>query len=111
MKVAAVTEREFQAQVLALARLWGSRCYHTHDSRRSVPGFPDLVLCKPAGEEGPGRVIFAELKKETGTLEPEQRLWLEALRSCPGVEVYVWKPRNLEDIRRILGGVDTKLFV
>ena len=56
-------------------------------------------------------MIFAELKRETGTLEPEQRLWLEALRGCPGVEVYVWKPRDLQDIRRILGGADTKLFV
>ncbi len=121
-----ITEARFQARVVGIARANGFKVprkdplqrpldlvYHTHDSRRSVPGFPDLVLCKPASEadEEPGRVIFAELKRETGTLEPEQRLWLEALRGCPGVEVYVWKPRHLEDIRRILGGADTKLFV
>ena len=84
-----ITEGQFQARVVGIARENGFKVprkdplarpldlvYHTHDSRRSVPGFPDLVLCKPASEAGeePGRVIFAELKKETGTLEPEQRL-------------------------------------
>ncbi|MDP9480173.1 MAG: hypothetical protein M3R38_31685 [Actinomycetota bacterium] len=29
MKVAAVTEKEFQGQILSLARLSGWRCYHT----------------------------------------------------------------------------------
>lgn len=42
-----ISEKEFQAQVLDLARLTGWLCYHPHDSRRSAPGFPDLVLVRP----------------------------------------------------------------
>src|SRR5688572_19177552 len=40
------TERAFQAQVVKYARLMGWTAYHTHDSRRSQAGFPDLVLVR-----------------------------------------------------------------
>ena len=56
-----ITEAQFQARVVGIARENGFKVlrkdplqrpldlvYHTHDSRRSVPGFPDLVLCKLA---------------------------------------------------------------
>lgn len=87
------SEKQFQAQVLQLAKLCGWKAYHTHNSRRSAPGFPDLVLVRPP------RVIFAELKTESGRLRPEQRAWLEALEACPGVEVQVWRPRDLQQIQ------------
>jgi hypothetical protein len=59
-------------------------------------GFPDLVLARPP------RVIFAELKTAKGKLGPEQENWLAALTACPGVEVYVWRPDQLDDIAQIL---------
>lgn len=81
--------------------------YHTYSSRRSVPGFPDLVMLSP----GTGRCIVAELKTETGKLSVEQERWLEAFRKNPGIEVFVWRPSDWPEITRILGGKDSRLFV
>ena len=66
----AVKEANFQATVIELAELHGWRVYHTHDSRRSQPGFPDLTLVRRY------RLIFAELKREGGKLTAEQTAWL-----------------------------------
>jgi hypothetical protein len=52
------TEKQFQGAVVELCRLRGYLTYHTHDSRRSDPGFPDLVIV------GHGRVLYRELKRE-----------------------------------------------
>ena len=41
-----MTEKKFQAAVLQIANMYGWLAYHTHDSRRSAPGFPDLVLVR-----------------------------------------------------------------
>lgn len=94
--MAAVSEKRFQEQVIQLANLSGWLCYHTHDSRRSAPGFPDLVLVRPP------EIIFAELKTEEGRVRPEQRAWLEALGACPGVEVRVWRPAAWREIAEVL---------
>lgn len=88
---AGLTERAWQAQVEAIARTAGWLVYHTHDSRRSVPGFPDLVLvCGP-------RLIFAELKTQKGRITPDQQRWLDALTAA-SVEVYVWRPADNDDV-------------
>lgn len=47
------------------------------------------------------RLIFAELKKETGKTTPEQDEWLEALRIA-GAEVYVWRPSQMREVIQIL---------
>lgn len=98
-----IVEREagFQATVVQLAELHGWRLYHTHDSRRSNPGFPDLVLVRD------GVLIFAELKSETGRVSPAQTEWLAALehveREAPGVvSTHVWRPRDWHTIEHIL---------
>jgi VRR-NUC domain len=88
----ALREKAFAQAVLDLARWCGWLCYHTFDSRRSVPGFPDLVLVRPPS------VVVAELKTDRGRLTPVQRDWLEALTQCPGLEVYVWRPSDWEAI-------------
>lgn len=86
--------------------------YHTHDSRRSQPGFPDLVLVHPREQ----RIIFAELKRDGEYPKTEQRLWLAGL-SCvasavpEAVEVHVWRPKDWESIVERLGGADSRLFV
>jgi hypothetical protein len=55
-------------------------------------GLPDLILCKPP------RLIFAELKSERGRVRAEQQAWLDALRQCAGVEVYLWRPSDWASI-------------
>jgi hypothetical protein len=92
-----VTEKQLQAQVVQLAHLSGWRCYHTHDSRRSAPGFPDLVLVRPP------RCLFVELKTTTGRLRPEQAAWLEALAEVERApETFLWRPGDFGDIQSTL---------
>jgi hypothetical protein len=93
-----LSEREFLQQVRELARLFGWLCYHTHDSRHSEPGFPDLVLVKTSCGDQPGCIIFAELKSAAGRLTLAQRMWVQALEQCPGVEVHVWRPGDWDTI-------------
>jgi hypothetical protein len=95
-----VSEKQFMQAIIDLAKFNQWLVYHTFDSRRSAYGFPDLVLVKPP------RVIFAEVKSEKGKLTPYQELWLEILGQCPGIETYVWRPKNREKIEWILGGYD-----
>jgi len=96
VKTVAISEKAFQAQVLDLARLSGWLVYHTHDSRRSAPGFPDLVLVRPPV------VLFAELKSEEGRLRPEQRDWLEAMWGCGDVEARLWRPSDWPEIEGMI---------
>ena len=99
---AEVTEREFQAQVIELATMLGWRVYHTHDSRRSHKGYPDLTLVRPS-DHRQGRIVFAELKSERGKVRPEQREWLADLASIgPPVESFLWRPSDLEAIGQVL---------
>lgn len=99
-----MTEAQLLAAVRQLARLRGWRCYHTHDSRRSEPGFPDLVLV----HAGHRRLVFAELKTETGRLSAEQRAWLADLDAV-GAEAHVWRPADLPHvIPTALGGTATR---
>lgn len=95
-----VTEAEWQGHVLLWARNRHWLRLHFHDSRNQEwdtdAGFPDLVLCRPP------RLILAELKKESGVLSTNQRVWLDALRACPGVETYVWKPSDEDAVKAVL---------
>ena len=78
------------------ARLNDWLFFHDWDSRKNAPGFPDLVLVKPP------RIIFAELKRQRGRVRPMQTVWLDALGGCAGVETYLWRPSDLDEIRRRL---------
>ena len=96
-------EKTFMAEIIKLARQHGYETYHTHNSRKSDPGFPDLVLCRPASTTSPGRLIFAELKSSTGKLTTDQHRWLSVLEhSIPDIEVYCWRPRDYPALASIL---------
>jgi len=84
-------------QVIGLARLYGWMVYHTHDSRRSEPGFPDLVLCHPKHR----RLVFAELKAAGGRPTGPQRDWLAALAAA-GAEAALWTPACWDLIEAVL---------
>lgn len=110
-------EKELQREVIALARTLGYKVVHFADSRRQVvkgdrqilvgdeqgAGFPDLVLA------GRGRLLFIELKTQTGTVTEKQAEWLERLsetaKVCTGVSTFLWRPSHWMDgtIERELG--------
>lgn len=90
-----ISEKDFQATVIALAQAFKWKSYHTHDSRRSTAGFPDLVLARD-------RLIVAELKTQKGKVTSEQEGWLAAFRRLPFVEVYVWRPSDRDLIEEVL---------
>lgn len=97
----AADEAGFQAAVLDYAHLRGWRTYHTHDSRRSAAGFPDLMCVRG------GRLVVAELKTEHGKLTTEQEAWLAELddveRASFGiVRVFCWRPSDWPTIERVL---------
>ena len=93
----ALTEKEFQRQVSDLAKILGWAVYHPWLSIHSERGWPDLAMVKPP------RLVLAELKREKGKTSPSQDRWLELLRGCPGIEVYVWRPSDMDGIARLLG--------
>lgn len=84
------SEKGFQNIVVAMAKRRGLLVYHTHDSRRSQPGFPDLVIV------GPGGLIFRELKSPTGKATFDQMQWLQTL-AATGADAGLWRPANLRD--------------
>src|SRR5678816_67105 len=92
------SERAFMQQVIDYARLMQWEVYHTHDSRRSAPGFPDLCMVRS------GRLVWAELKVGKGRLTPAQERWLGALGGVPCCEVYVWHASDeyWQEIERVL---------
>ena len=47
-------------------------------------------------------LILAELKSDTGKLTPAQTVWIELLCACPGIEVYLWRPADFDDVTEIL---------
>jgi hypothetical protein len=105
-----ITEADFQQTVIDLAKFLGYRVAHFRGVRiqrkdgsvyyqtpvqADGAGWPDLVLARP------GRLIFAEIKGETGKLSQEQMAWLNILDAAGG-ECYCWRPSEFEDIETIL---------
>lgn len=92
----AITEKEFQTSVLMFADLRGWSTYHTFDSRRSAPGFPDLVMVRDHD------LIFAELKSEAGRVTATQADWLERLHVVNAVHARLWRPSSWPSIEKVL---------
>lgn len=91
-----ISERQFQRQVVDLAKLLGWRCYWTWNSLHSPKGWPDLVLIKRP------RVVFLELKGERTPVTDEQRETIAELQAC-GMTAMVARPSNWNEIERVLG--------
>ncbi|GAB3166706.1 hypothetical protein GCM10027059_26080 [Myceligenerans halotolerans] len=99
---ALVTAAEFRAQVARdmsedtllanvrkLARELRLLVYHTHDSRKSERGWPDVVLASADR----GLLLVRELKDERRKVTDEQADWLHHLRDL-GIDADVWRPRD-----------------
>jgi hypothetical protein len=87
----AMTERQLQDAIIGAAQRLGYLVYHVYDSRRSVPGFPDLVLLK--GQ----KMLVLELKTDKGRVRPEQHVWLQAFMQA-GVTAKIIRPADLDDV-------------
>jgi hypothetical protein len=100
-KAPGILEKELQANILALCKQLRLRTAHfppllAPDGRWVTPlqgdakGFTDLVIV------GPGGVIFAEIKTNTGRVAPDQRAWHVDLEAA-GALVRVWRTRHWRD--------------
>jgi hypothetical protein len=94
-----MTEAELETAVRALLKLHGLWGYHTHDSRRSEPGWPDWCIIGR-------RVIYRELKSQGGKLSSEQTR-VRNLLLAAGQDWAVWRPADLHSgrIQRELAAV------
>lgn len=91
-----VTEKEFLRQVRDLAKIYHWRFYHPFLSKWSERGYPDITLIRPP------RLIFAELKTDKGVMTDSQKEWADLLKECDGIEYYLWRPSDFEEIVKIL---------
>lgn len=120
---------DLQVQVTDLAKIFGWTWVHFRPAKTQrgwrTPvegplgkGWPDLVLVR----ERDRRLIFAELKREVGDpitydqdmvlaslrslvtreTDDEGQTWIPAIDIAPQVEVFVWRPSDLEQISEIL---------
>lgn len=80
-----MTEKQFQASIVKLASLLRWHVYHTHDSRHSPAGFPDLILLRGS------RMIVAEVKVGKNVTTDAQREWLMWFHFA-GAESVLWRP-------------------
>lgn len=109
-KAPPLTEKDFQRQVVALAKILGWRVYHPFLSKWSERGFPDLTMVRARDR----RLLFAELKAERGVVSEAQAEWLGLLTEVayggfddpsghgPDVDVFVWRPSDWEQIEGVL---------
>ncbi len=91
----ALTEAQWQDQVITLAKLRGWWVFHDHDSRRNAAGLPDLLLLRD-------RLVVAELKTTHGRIRTAQADVGARFHSA-GIESYIWRPSDLPEIQRVLG--------
>ena len=99
------TERDFQKFVINRALNHGWTYYHAPDNKPDqygrlqnvVKGFPDIVLVKNE------KLVFVELKTETGRVSPEQTAWLEKLKKT-GCDTFVWRPSMWKKVNSYLAG-------
>lgn len=95
-----LSEKQFTERVIGtpknpgVARTFGYRVYHTLRSKGSQPGFPDWTLVRD-------RVVFLELKTETGKVSDAQSEWLYDLNAA-GAEAYLVRPRHFDEIVVVL---------
>lgn len=80
-------EKAFMAEVIAVAKKNGWKHMHHTISKKSVAGWPDLVLVRGK------RTLFRELKMDHTDTTADQDGWIEALTDAEQ-DVAVWRPRD-----------------
>lgn len=97
-------ERDFQKQVIQLARLYKWKCAHFRPAMTKrgwvTPvaadgkGFPDLILVRE-------KTIAVELKCGKNKLSADQDEWLHWF-SQAGIETFCWTPEQWDGLESIL---------
>lgn len=94
----AMPEKELMQNVLDMARSLGYWCYHTFDSRRSSPGFPDIIAVKGK------RLLALECKRHGKDLTEAQVSWLMKLQDagfiCRTIRPDDWLDGSVERLLR-----------
>lgn len=100
----AISEEQFQNQIIELAHLFGWHVAHFRPAltkrgwRTPVSadgkGFMDLVLMRE-------RIIYIECKRETGKLTDEQKAWRQWTLDAGG-EYYLLKPHDFDHAAAVL---------
>ena len=93
-----MSESELQEGIVTTAGLSGWMVYHTYNSQRSAPGFPDLVLVH--ADRG---MVIAELKSAKGKPTTDQWAWLTMLARW-NAHVYLWRPCDYDAVLAWLTG-------
>ncbi len=90
-----MTERQLQDAVIDAAEQLGFRTYHTYDSRRSTPGYPDLHVV------GHGTQFFFEFKRHRGVVSIDQDAWIAELQRS-GIVAMVVRPDDYDEVLALL---------
>lgn len=108
------SEQYFQDQIVDRAELLGWRVFyvpqwvwklifahwkrvgHRRGKKWAKAGFPDVCMVRR------GRLVFAELKVGTNRTQANQDEWLDDLRMVAGIEVFIWYPKDQEEIESVL---------
>ena len=98
-----VSESDWQKIVIKIAVRNDWKWYHPPNNlpnkygniQNIVAGYPDLTLVKDK------RLLFVELKTDKGRVSKEQKEWQEVLKKA-GCECYIWRPKDLIEVQKIL---------
>lgn len=104
-------ESLWQQAVERMFRQVGWDTQHFWNTMNARPGFPDLLCWRvthvffPANvhQRVNGKLVFAELKTETGKVTESQRSTLLNLAAA-GAPVFLWRPSDLDEILAVLRG-------
>lgn len=102
-----ITEKEFTAQIIELAHIYGWRVLHLRPARSQSGrwathiqgdgvGWPDLFMARNE------RAVAAELKVGRNKTTVAQEVWLDRLAGVAGVESHVWRPDDWDQIVSVL---------
>jgi len=87
-----LTERQFQRMVVDGLKQRGYLVWVVPDMRKTLAGLPDVIAVHPT--RAPRRVLFWELKTQTGRVRPGQKIALAAMDGIPGVDARVLRPAD-----------------
>jgi hypothetical protein len=102
----AISERAFQLAIWRHAESDGWKCHYQYRSAQKLAngqyrglgtaGWPDVIAVR--GD----RLLAIEVKKETGSPTPEQRVWIAALNGVPGITAMIVRPRDANAVMEML---------